>query len=164
MDITTRCGAFVFAIASLTCCERPRRPEPTQQPAKQARNFDGELTSLRLSRECQDAAASFWHRQGYDRPDPPAKGTSENWGYQSHYNSEQKRCFILVDLTTILPSGGTSNHQEIFDAIEGGYPLATQHRQRDASVLEEHVTLMRGNTGIDVNAANLAWFEGFMTK
>jgi hypothetical protein len=157
-------GLWAVAVCS---CEKPREStsSPTEPPAKPARNYDAELAAMRLSKECQDSAAAFWHREGYDRPTPAAKNVTENRGYQSHYNVETKRCLILVDLTTIQASGVTTKHQEVFDAIEGGAPLATLHKSNTFSLGgREFVDVSRGNQALESNVANIEWFEGLMKK
>ncbi len=120
-----------------------------------------ELAALKLSQACAESAATFWHRFGYDQSKPPAKGTSDLWSYQSHYNRELKRCLISIRLTTILPTGTVNSSEEIADAIEAGEPLAALHRTTNPAGSQH---LMRGNQRIDDNESNLAWFQALMTR
>jgi hypothetical protein len=137
-----------------------------QQPPASRRDVNGELAALQLSTACSTAAEAFWRRGGYDRPGPPAKGTSERSNYQSHYNSEQKRCFVLTELLTELPSGASVQHLEVFDAVEGGYPFAILHRRigTPSDPTPTTVSLLKANQTIPATRENLDWFAGLMLK
>jgi hypothetical protein len=115
--------------------------------------------SLRLSQTCATAADAFWHRGGYEHPPAPVKGWTENWTYQSHYNTELKRCFVLVEVVTHSPSDSMQN-QEVFDAIESGESLASMN----VVVSTARTYLLKANTRITATPENLAWFHGLMTK
>jgi hypothetical protein len=137
---------------------------PKAPPTQSQRNLDAEAAPLQLSQTCSAAADTFWRRGGYDHPPTPAKGTTENWGYQSHYSTEQKRCFVLVGLLTHLPSGGSTQHQEVFDAIEGGEPLAILNIYPGAAFEAPRRDLLKANTSIPSTPENLEWFRGLMSR
>ncbi len=154
-----------LAIASALVCAGCRAPGREQStPRSSGRNLDAEVAALQLSQTCSTAAEAFW-RRGYDHPSPPAKDTTETWSYQSHYNSEQKRCFVLVDLQMRLPSGSSTQHQEVFDAIEGGESLAILNiHQLEIAGAAPDTQLLKANARIPVTSENLEWFRGLMSK
>jgi hypothetical protein len=135
-----------------------------QPPPQSKRNLDAEVAALQLSQMCSTAAGTYWTRNGYDHPSTPAKGTSETYGYQSHYNTEQKRCFVLVEIVTQLPSGASSQHQEVFDAIEGGQPLAIFHVTKLGVTDSPRIDLLKAKARIPSTPENIEWFRGLMSK
>jgi hypothetical protein len=151
----------IAAVVVCAACNTSPREQPSTQPR---RNLDAEVQTLQLSQMCSSGADAFWRRNGYDHQSTPAKGTNETWGYQSHYNSEQKRCFVLVELVTQLPSGGSIQSQEIFDAIEGGQPLAMLHVNKLVETAASRTDLLKANAAIPATAENLDWFRGLMSK
>jgi hypothetical protein len=151
-------GCLVVVIMVAAGCNAAAQRE--QPPVVQSpRNLESEISALKLSEMCATAAEAFWQRGKYDHPDPPATNTTENWGHQSHYNTEQKRCFILVELVTVSPGGRLHRTREVFDAIEGGYPLASFFVLIDGTQ-----DLLKAGTKIPTTPENLAWFQGLMSK
>jgi hypothetical protein len=156
-------NGLIASVVVCAGCDNPK-PLPQSPPPQSERNLSAEVAALQLSQMCSTAAEAFWRRGGYDHPSTPAKGTSETWGYQSHYNTERKRCFVLVDLLTQLPSGGSTQHQEVFNAIEGGEPLAILNVHKSAAVDAPRIDLLKANTRIPSTPENLEWFRGLMSK
>jgi hypothetical protein len=152
---------IMASVVVCTACNAASREQPQSQSR---RNLDAEVTALQLSQMCSTGAESFWRRNGYDHPSAPAKGTTENWGYQSHYSAEHKRCFVLVESVMQFSTGASSQHQEVFDAIEGGEPTATLNIFKLTVDAAPRVTLLKTNTAIPTSTENLDWFRGLMSK
>jgi hypothetical protein len=159
----TRSASYlvVVLIVCTGCNASGREQSPAQSPG---RDLAAEVSALQLSQMCSTAAETFWRRNKYDHPATPTKGTTDNWGYQSHYNAEQKRCFVLVELVTQLPSGDSTQHQEVFDAIEGGEPLAIMQVHKTTIAAAPRIDLLKANTAIPSTPENLQWFRGLMSK
>lgn len=87
---------------------------------------------------------------------------TDNWNYQSHYNTQQKRCLVLTERVT-LTSIGSIQYQEVFDAFEGGEPLAILNVRRPNRA-PEAFDLLRANAKIPSTPENLEWFRGLMSK
>jgi hypothetical protein len=147
------------------CAQGPSAQGQTTPQGRTTANIqkadDAALSAMKVSAACADAAATFWHRYGYDKPSKPTPGQSETWSYASHYNHELEKCLVATRLTTILPSGTIVFTEEIADAIEGGEPIASlTTRSPDDRV----IALIRSNRQIDPTPDNLAWYKGLMTK
>src|SRR5262245_2497953 len=155
-----------LAIASALVCMACKGSNREQTPTQSRRNEAAEVAALQLSQMCATAAENFWHRGGYDRPSSPAKGTTERWFYQSHYNTEQKRCFIRAHSAVLRLTGSSTDHQEVFDAIEGGEPFAILNvdETMGASPDTKEITLLRASASTTPTPENLEWFRGLMSR
>jgi hypothetical protein len=134
-----------------------------EQPPTPRRNLDADVSALQLSQMCATRSDTFWHGNGYDQPARPAAGTSEIWSHQSHYNAEQKRCFVRVSFLT-MQGGSSTQHQEVFDAFEGGEPVGVEHIHTVAGAAAPDTTLHKANAAIPPTPENLEWFHGLMSK
>src|SRR5262245_19645849 len=151
-------------IASALFCMACKAPDRAQAATQVHRNEAAELAALQLSQVCATAADTFWRR--YDRPSQPAKDATVKWSYQSHYSPEQKRCFIRVDSAVLRQSGSATNHQEVFDAIEGGAPLAILNvdEAMGASPDTKEIDLRKADAVTTPTPENLEWFRGLMSR
>jgi hypothetical protein len=154
------------AIASALVCMACKAPDGAQAAKQPPRNEAAEVAALQLSQVCATAADTFWRRGGYDRPSQPAKDTTVKWSYQSHYSTERKRCFIRVDSAVLRQSGSATSHQEVFDAIEGGEPLAILNvdEAMGASPDTREIDLRKADAVTPPTPENLEWFRGLMSR
>ena len=120
---------------------------------------EAEMIALRLAEQCAASADRFWQRYGYDRP----SAKTESWSYSSHYNREQKRCFVAVRLRTTLPSGAVNSMTDIHDAVDGemDQPIASLYVKQEPPTF---ITVLRSGRKLEPTEETLLWFNAHLTK
>ena len=121
--------------------------------------------TLQRGQFCAQAADRWWHVTGLDKAIVQPKNMTDSNDYVSHYNSQLQKCFINVREVVYLPTGHWTRQESIYDAIEGGDPLAETSSAGPMLGSEpKYGPVTRHVERAGDGPSTLEWFKSLMSK
>jgi hypothetical protein len=147
---------FTLTASLLSCGGNPPKRETPVQPQPDA-------VRLELIDRCQqmgDRIVKDMHEGDASLDIPEA---NRHYTHRSHYNFEERKCFVQTERPMTAPFVGTVMMTQIIDVNNGAGGLAVAERDIPMSG-KEPMALFRGKQELPTTPENLAWFDGLMTK